>query len=140
MHPRQSIPGQIGPSTARNHRGNLGRICGGNQSGGRAGAGSEESDRQIRQTGLSLAPLHHVRHTTREQTDVEAKLPRHFVNLFLVFGQQIHEQGSHPLFIDLSGHEAVARTMTAAPAAVGEDDQPFRLFGQSKVAMQGDTG
>jgi len=55
--------------------------------------------------------------------------------LFL-FGEQIHEQGGQTCFVEFFRHEAIARTVPSAAAAVREGHDTGRSARNGQIALQ----
>ncbi len=102
---------------ARNHcRDLVAHFCCGLQRRSRTGARTEITQMQRLRIRFGLQPRRGRHQAAREQRDVEARL----VILILFLRQQIEKQGSHAVLLQHLGDIGVARTETAAAAAVRE--------------------
>ncbi len=120
-HPREMWSGQIGPaSTADDGSDRNGRIVGGNQRRRRAGARSEQSDRQVADGFVVVNPTRRRGETRGQQLDVEhvSAIVR------FVVGQQVERERAQPCGVQPVCDVLISWAVPAAPAAVGEHHQP----------------
>jgi hypothetical protein len=125
----EELAGQIGASTARNHRGDQVRELRCNdQRSRRAGARAEQPDRQLADIGLFSHPTHGIREAPAQQRDVETVLTGQDVDAFLVARQQIEKQRAEPCLAEERGNCLVASTEAAAAAAMRKHDDARRVI------------
>ena len=62
-----------------------------------------------------------------QQRNVKTKLGGDLVDAFLLGSQEIKQQCAHAATFKITGHSPVARTVPAAAAAMGKNDDPKRL-------------
>jgi hypothetical protein len=71
-----------------------------------------------------------------EQPDVEAEFAAAQVELLLLGGEQVHQQGAEAGPLQVLGDAPVARTVAAAAAAVREQHDPVAVRGSRQVAVE----
>jgi hypothetical protein len=90
---RQGRSRQIGAPSARNDRAHLIRALGRSyESGAGTGAGAKVTDSQASCIWLLSKPIGDRDEAVGKQTDVEAKVPRHYVDRFFLGGEQVDQQ------------------------------------------------
>jgi hypothetical protein len=137
FHPLQCIAGQIRAPAARDHRGHpLGFAGGGDQRGGRAGAGAEQTQRQVAHVVAAVEPLDRSAQAAGQQIDVEhtAQVGR------FRFGQQVEQQRGDAGAGEHLGHRVVAGTAPAAAAAVRKDHHASHRLRHAQQAVQAPMG
>ena len=98
-----------------------------------AGASAEVAERQVASRGIVLHPVRDFQETFCEKVDVEAQMTRLLVDALLLFGQQVHQQGSKPASLQDARNIAIPWTVTATAAAVSEKDDAGRPLGDHQV-------
>ncbi|GAA3402841.1 hypothetical protein GCM10011577_19390 [Pseudarthrobacter polychromogenes] len=131
-HRCEARPGKVRPAAAGNHGVHLRTRFGcGPQRGACTGAGPEVTHPAPCGVLPALQPVRCCAEPLCQQGDVKDVSA---VN-FLFGGQQIHQQGAQSRFLEDGSNVAVARTVPAAAAAVGEDHHRPALLRKVQVAV-----
>jgi hypothetical protein len=133
----QPTASQVGTATAR-HDGSrhLWTLRGRDQRSGRSSTGAKIGDRKGLQVGLQDRPVYGRHHAASEPRDVEPELERPHVDRLFFASQQIEQQGRVARAVQRLGHLPVARTVSAASAAVREDHKPLRLRRYPQIGIE----
>src|SRR5215469_16868590 len=86
-----------------------------------AGACPEIADRQVRCGRLLLEPPGYGHQTAGQQINIETESRRSLLANFFVLRQQVDQQGCEVRIVESACHIEVARTITAAAAAMSEN-------------------
>ena len=136
-HFLERLPSKIGPpASGHDSTHQIGPPRRGHERGGGAGAGAEQPDRQMFQRGLCGGPLHGGDQPIGEQANVETQLPCLVVEVFLLGGEQIHQQRRKVRLLQDPGNELVAVAVTAAAAPVREQHEAACVNGNYEVGIQ----
>src|SRR5262249_39400889 len=134
---RQRVAGQVRPPAARNDRSDLLAQSGGGHQGRRpAPARSAITDLPIRRPLLTGEPPRRVDQSPGQQLDVEAEMARKNVHRLFLTREQVEQKRADAGLTNNTGHAPVARTVTAAPAAVREYRDPARAARDRQVAVE----
>src|ERR1700704_635077 len=71
-----------------------------------------------------------------KQTNVEPKMRRPQIDLLFFRGEQIHQQGREFPLVEQLCDVAIARTMPAAPASMGKQNDSPRAFRQAQITFE----
>jgi hypothetical protein len=108
------------------------------QRGCTTGARTEAARVQPGSVRLLGDPVNRSNQALRKQIDVEAKLGGSKVDRFLLCREQIEQERRQSGVLERSRDVAVARTVTAAAAAMCEQDETGGESGKSQIPIQSD--
>ncbi len=98
--------------------------------------GAKISHREPSGVGILGEPLGRGDKPMREQGDVEAQFAREQIELFLLGGQEVDQQGREPRLAQHVGDMPVARTVPATAATVGKQHDGSGLLWETKGAFE----
>ena len=130
-------PREIGATAARDHRGDpAAQFGGGEKRRAGAGAGAEETQRQVRDVRLAADPERRLHDAFGQQGNVEdvAAVAR------LVRRQQIEQERGESLGVQRVRDGHVARAEAAGAAAMGEKDDAARVGRHAEVPGESQRG
>ena len=141
LDPPQRVPGKIWSASPRDHQLNMIRYlrCGNKRRRG-ARAGAEQCHRYPGGVGTIAQPPNRARQPGGQTRDIEPELSGSAVDLVFFRSQQIHQQSSIACLVQLRRDHPITRTVAAAAAAVGKDDDSRRVRRQDQVTVQDHSG
>jgi hypothetical protein len=114
---------EIRPASPGNDGRNDGRLLsGGDQCCPCTGARSEVTHAEIAGGRFSAEPVGDLAKPGREKADIEAQMSCTQVDLFFGFREQVEQQRPEAASLEHGGHVAIARTVPAAAATVGKQN------------------
>lgn len=131
----EARPGEIRTAAARHHCGDVGSLGRGPERGATTGAGTEVSERNVRELGLGAKPTRRGSEPMREKFDVEDE--RTIRSFFL--SEEVEEQGSDARLSQGGGHRLIATTVSRAATAVSKEHDADGGGGNREVAFERDT-
>ncbi len=138
----EAVAGEVGPPAPGDDGADVGGAGRrGEEGGGGPGAGTEAAEGRRAEIGMPAGPVDRGDHPGAEEVDVEPKLGGPEVLSLLGVGEEVDQEGPESPRLQGAGDRAVARAVPAAPAPVGEDDEPAAGIGEGEVADEvGGTG
>src|SRR5215467_6997613 len=115
--------GKVRPAAAGDDCADRGTEFGGSdESGGRAGAGAEITERKLVAI-IAANPFCDLNQAFGEKRDIEPDVGRVTVGFFLFLSQEVKKKSADGFALKNGGNKTIARAVPSAAAAMGEEDQ-----------------